>query len=173
MGPCCQIPDHHPGYLLQSLPHCWDWNVFSKSKLTLRWNLCPHLQRPVVDAWGPGSAQNDSAKELCWKVCFTLSAHSAWLPLPDTWSLLTFQTHLPLLLSMNTKQNKSPWFSTYAPGFLVRGECLCPFFSLLEGAPSHLHLPSEAVMTYSPASTHSPAHWVWCLPPYTSRYIEA
>lgn len=104
---------------------------------------------------------------------FTLSAHSAWLPLPDTRSLLTFQTHLPLLLSMNTKQNKSPWFSTYAPGFLVTGECLCPFFSLLEGAPSHFHLPGEAVMTYSPASTHSPAHWVWCLPPYTSWYIEA
>lgn len=68
MGPCCQIPNHHPGFLFQSLAveieMCFPNQSQSWDRIST-WSD----RNSVADAWGPGSAGNRSIKELCWKVC--------------------------------------------------------------------------------------------------------
>lgn len=64
MGPCCQIPNHHPGYLLQSLTveieMCFPNQSWS-------WDGAIVRQDTVADAWGPDTAQN-SSERCCWKM---------------------------------------------------------------------------------------------------------
>lgn len=91
MGPCCQIPNHHPGYLLQSLTveieMCFPNQSWSRDGAM---SLCIVRRDSVADAWGPDTAQNSSERH-CWKMsphivhsnshcfpypCVTLSAHS-------------------------------------------------------------------------------------------------
>lgn len=121
MEPCCQIPYLHPEYLFQSftveIEMCfpnqgWSWDGISA------WSE----RDSMADAWGPKSTQNDGIKRLCWKVCLHISPQfsAASFARCTMWSTpLTFQTHLPPLLSVKSRQNKIPQFSTMSQTSLL------------------------------------------------------
>ena len=48
------LPNPQPSpWIFVSIPYCWDWNVFSRSSLILRWNL--YVVRKGQYGWGTGT----------------------------------------------------------------------------------------------------------------------
>ena len=83
MGPCCQIPNLHPGYLLQSvtveIEMCfpnqgWSWDGISA------WSE----RDSVADAWGPKYTQNDGMRGFVETCFFTFLPSSVQIALPNT-----------------------------------------------------------------------------------------
>lgn len=166
MGPCCQIPNLHPGYLFQSLTveieMCFPDQVWSCDGIST-WSE----RDSMAEAQEPERTQNNGSKELCWQGC--LHSSTQFSTVPFTWCTEqstppTFQTHIPQCLSVNSRQNKAP-SSLLGPRLSAGGESL---YYLL------LYFPRRCISTLpcwwcfsvsglpSP-SIHTHAHWMWWL----------
>lgn len=157
MGPCCQIPNHHPGYLLQSLTveiemyfpnQSWFWDGIST------WSH----RHSVGAAWGPESTQKDGVKELCWKVCLHIvyPIQCVFLCLRHDVICLLYKltSHSSLWTLGKTKSPSSP----HMPRLLCRRWIfmLVPIsFSLIQGDPSQCTQLVKFFYTCSPTISNT------------------
>lgn len=165
------LPNPQPSpWVFAPIPYCWNWNVFSKSKLILRWNL--HLVTQAqcgccLGTWKYSKGQ--FLRSFAERCVFTLSTQYnvcffAW---GTMWSAYFTNSPPTPLCELWAKQ--SPPVLHICPGFSVGNEYLC--WSL---SPSllfkEIHLNALSWLSFSipappPSPTHVLAHWTWCLFP--------
>lgn len=142
MGPCCQIPNHHSGYLLQS--HAVEIEMCFPNKAD------PEMESAWL-VWLMPDARKSSIKELCWKGCLHIVYPTQGLFLclvrNVVCSLYKLTFHFSLWAPCKTKSPSSPHI---------------PQASLLEvnvSAGPYLHLNATLLVkffyTVLPPSTHT------------------
>lgn len=178
-----QNPQPSP-WIFAPISYCWDWNVFSKSKLILKWNHCTVRQEQCGWCLGTHSTWNEGIKELCWKACLhnVYPIHCGFLFLMH--NVVCSFSKPTSHYSVMSGPNKIPQSSTHAPDFSARGEHL--YWSLpvsLFFSETHFNATLLVKFFYTGSTpsypnTHAHAHTqahsaqMWWIPLWNSEYFE-